>query len=644
MRILIANRGEIARRINRTALALGHTTVAVYADPDRDAPFVREASQAARLGPADLAQSYLSPERILEVASQTAADAVHPGYGFLSERADFASAVTGAGLVWIGPHPEAIARMGSKIEARALAAAAGVPTIPGYDASQAAEDLAAAAERIGYPVLVKAAAGGGGKGIRIVHEPAAFQAALDEAIREAERSFGNSEMIVERYIERARHIEVQIVGDKHGNVVDLGTRECSVQRRYQKLLEEAPAPNLGEEARAGLCATARQLASSIGYDSTGTVEYVVDQATDEFFFLEMNTRLQVEHPVTEAITGLDLVALQLEVASGGALPVAQRDVRFTGHAIEVRINAEDASRGFVPQIGRVTHLAVPSGVRWDSAVEAGSEITPHYDSMIAKLITHGSTRDEALRRLRTALDRLLVGGPTTNGGFQRWLVEQEELVDATVTTRFLEQHPFPAEESTEAVARRAASLWQRALRERSSECERGPWSSLGDFRVTPHAPTPRLALRDARGAVFEIGEVGRDADAPPSLAPEPDAVAFEVDLTTREVVLNVRGQSHSFRVLERSEHWAPSAGDDAADASEATRSPFPAVVTETPVAAGDRVQSGDVVIVIEAMKMLHSLTARGAGTIAEVHANVGDSVASNQVLVSYASDDDENID
>jgi acetyl/propionyl-CoA carboxylase alpha subunit len=392
MRILIANRGEIARRIERTAHRLGHETVAVYADPDRDAPFVAEATASVHIGPAALAESYLSPERLLDAARRSGASAVHPGYGFLSESAAFARAVVDAGLVWIGPHPKAIERMGSKIESRGLAAAAGVPTIPGFDRSQDPADLAKAAEGIGFPVLVKASAGGGGKGIRIVHAAEQFASALEQAAREAERMFGDATVMVERYVGHARHVEVQVVGDRHGGVIDLGTRECSVQRRYQKLLEEAPAPNLSDATRSGLCDAARELARSIGYDSTGTVEFVVDDDTGDYFFLEMNTRLQVEHPVTEEITGLDLVELQLLCAAGEPLPLSQAEVQLRGHAFEVRLNAEDPAAGFVPRVGTVTHLRIPEGIRWDGGIELGSEVTPHYDSLLAKLIVSGPDR------------------------------------------------------------------------------------------------------------------------------------------------------------------------------------------------------------------------------------------------------------
>ncbi len=625
MRILVANRGEIARRVQRTARRLGYETVAVYADPDADAPFVREADVAVRIGPASLADSYLSVERILEAAKTSGATSVHPGYGFLSENAAFARAVGEAGLVWVGPHAEAIERMGSKIEARRLAETSGVPTIPGFDRSQDPKDLADAAERIGYPVLVKAAAGGGGKGIRIVHDASGLAKALEEAARESERAFGDAALIVERYVERARHVEVQVVGDKHGNVVHLGTRECSVQRRYQKLLEEAPAPNLPDATRSGLCETACQLAAAIGYDSTGTVEYVVDDATGQFFFLEMNTRLQVEHPVTEEITGLDLVELQLRSAVGDPLPLAQDDVRFTGHAFEARINAEDATRGFLPQTGVVTHLRVPAGVRWESGVERGSAITPHYDAMIAKLITSGAERGDALRQLARALDALILGGVTNNAGFHRWLVAQSPVIEGCVTTRFLDEHEPPKDAYLAPAAAAAAHAWIAA---RAAARTSSVWSALGGFRVTPHAPTRSVALRDRHGDTHEIVfDDSTRTEAPSS-----------VDAITRSVAVNVAGHTHAFTVLSRSERWAPSEAEGHGGA-EAASAPFPAVVTEIPVSPGDAVSAGDVVVVIEAMKMLHSLTARGAGTVDEVRCAVGESVESKQVLVTFVPEE-----
>ncbi|MEM8903440.1 MAG: biotin carboxylase N-terminal domain-containing protein [Actinomycetota bacterium] len=641
MRILIANRGEIARRVIRTAHHLGHETVAAFADPDAAAPFVAEATASTRLGPADLSASYLSPDALLDAAKRTGATAVHPGYGFLSENAGFARAVIEAGLTWVGPNPDAIARMGSKIEARRLASSAGVPIIPGFDASQDPAELAAAADRIGYPVLVKAAAGGGGKGIRIVHDPSGFAAALAEATTEAERSFGDGSMIVERYVQRPRHVEVQIVGDRHGSVIELGTRECSVQRRYQKVLEEAPAPNLPDATRHGLRTSAVELARSIGYDSAGTVEYVVDDETGDYFFLEMNTRLQVEHPVTEHVTGLDLVELQLRVADGEPLPLAQGDVTLAGHAFEARINAEDATAGFAPQIGTITALDVPPGVRWDSGIVAGSEITPHYDSMVAKLVVGGSDRAVARRRLARALDELLVAVVVTNAGFHRWLIDQEPVVDGRITTRFLDEAALPDAPEVEDAAELAALAWEAARRSGSTD---GPWAALGTFRLVPHRPTRAVVLVDHTGTAHEIVTVGSARIDGRHLVIDDDGVTrrhvVAVDVDARRVAVVVDGHTHAFDVPTRSEHWAPAA-DAGHGHANAIVAPFPAVVTEVSAAPGDAVSGGQVLVVIEAMKMLHSLAAAGPGTVDEVRVAVGDQLASDQILVTFSTPDQE---
>ncbi len=626
MRILIANRGEIARRVIRTARTLGHTTIAVFADPDASAPFVAEADVSFHLGPADLASSYLSVERLLVAIAETGADAVHPGYGFLSENAAFAEAVVGAGCLWIGPRPEAIRMMGSKIEARRLAAAAGVPIIPGFDESQDPEALAQAADAIEYPVLVKAAAGGGGKGIRIVHEPAGFRAALAEAASEAERSFGDASMIVERFIQRPRHVEVQIVGDRHGSVIHLGTRECSVQRRYQKLLEEAPAPNLPPETRDGLHSVAVALAASIGYDSAGTVEFVVDDETGDYFFLEMNTRLQVEHPVTEEVTGLDLVELMIRVAEGEPLPITQDDVTFSGHAVEARVNAEDPANGFAPQIGTVSHLVVPSGVRWDSAVVAGSEITPYYDAMVAKLIVAGADRATALRRLGAALDELVLGGLVTNTGFQRWLIDREPVRDGRVTTRFLDETELPSRPEPASAA--AAEAWAAAVS--SSVDHASVWFGAGSFSLTPHRRSLPRVVVDADGVAHEVAR-GADSDR---------AAVASVSLADRTAAVNVDGHTQTFSVPSRSQRWAP-VGVGGHGSAGAVVAPFPGGVTEVAVLVGSTVAAGDPVVVIEAMKMLHTLTAAGPGTVEEVRVAVGDQVASNQVLVTFAAASDE---
>ena len=629
MRILIANRGEIARRIIRTAHRLGHETVAVYAEPDVDAPFVGEATMAVAIGPASLADSYLSGERILAAAAASGATAVHPGYGFLAENATFAQSCIDQDLIWIGPHPQAIASMGSKIEARAIAERAGVPTIPGWSESQDSGELAQAATQIGFPVLVKASAGGGGKGIRIAHDSTEFANALSEASAEAQHAFGDGSVIVERYVQRPRHIEVQIVGDKHGATAELGTRECSVQRRYQKLLEEAPAPNLTPETRRAIRDSAQAIAKTMGYDSAGTVEFIVDDETGDHFFLEVNTRLQVEHPVTEAITGVDLVELMIRVAAGEPLPLDPEHLRFQGHAIEVRIVAEDTSNGFAPQIGTVHQVRVPEDVRWDSAIESGSEISPHYDSMIAKLIVHGATRDGALAKMRRALDHLIIDGVVTTAGFHRWLLDQEPVVAGRVTTRLLDETTLPQRPDDELSAALAAGAiaWAQATDDGSDHSS--PWMG-SSFSVTPHEMKRNLGLVDADGEVYEIALTANDLQGK-QLPP------VAVDQRIRRVAVNEAGHTYSFSVPNRIERWAPSAATRKSS-GDALVAPFPAVVNEVTVTPGDEVEGDQVLVVIEAMKMLHSLRATGASTIAEVRVAAGDQIATGDVLVTFVND------
>ncbi len=633
MKLLVANRGEIASRVFATARRLGWRTVAVFAEPDRNAPFVRQGDEARCIGPAALDQSYLSVPRILAAAADASADAVHPGYGFLSENAEFARSAIDAGLTWVGPHPEAIAHMGAKVEARAIAERAGVPTIPG--ASEG--DLATAASEIGFPVLVKASAGGGGKGIRIVRSPDGFAAALGEARTEAFRSFGDDRLIVERYIERPRHIEVQIVGDRHGSIVHLGTRDCSSQRRYQKLLEEAPAPNLPDATREGLHEAAVALARHIGYDSAGTVEFIVDTDSGDFFFLEMNTRLQVEHPVTEAICGLDLVEMQLRSAIGANLGISQTEVTFSGHSIEARINAEDPSDGFSPRAGDVRHVSVPDGVRWDSAVEPGSEISPYYDPLIGKLIVHRPSRAAALDAVRGALDGLVLGPVPTNAGFLRWLVGTPQLRGGDMTTNIIDAlgaPEFPAPPPAADAAPAAAAAWLRHLRHDRNAGHDGPWSRLGPFRLTEHRPEAAVLLRDAAG---DLHEVSADAieghNAPAGMS----AAGMSTGASSSDegsVAVNVCGHTVTFEVPDRSDAWAP-AGTAGTGSVGDIAAPFPAVVVEVSVVAGEAVAAGDAVVTVEAMKMLHSLVAAGAGVVAEVRCTPGDAVEANQVLVSF---------
>lgn len=628
MKILIANRGEIARRVIRTARRLGHETVAVFGDPDRASAHVREADQSFRLGPAALSESYLSQQRLLAAIAETGADAVHPGYGFLAENASFAQAVVDAGALWIGPHPEAVQRMGSKIEARRIASAASVPIIPGYDKSQDPKDLAIAASEIGFPVLVKAAAGGGGKGIRIVHEASKFAETLAEAAEESERSFGDSAMIVERYITQPRHVEVQIVGDRHGNVVHLGTRECSVQRRYQKVLEEAPAPNLPDATRAGLHEAAVSLAVAMKYDSAGTVEFIVDDQTGDFFFLEMNTRLQVEHTVTEEITGLDIVELMIRSSQGEPLPITQEDVSFSGHSFECRINAENPATDFGPVIGKIKRLNLGetpanslSRIRWDAAVEEGDEVTPFYDSMIAKLIVWDVDRPTAISFLRGQLEELKIDGLVTTGPFHRWLVDRPEVVAGRVTTRLLDETLIPADPTL--AASYAAALWQGA--QGSAGANQSLFQSLGALRVTPHSSTLPTTVRSVDGELHAI----ELADFPTDLS----TTRHSVDVADRRVVVTLDGFPHHFEVPERSELWAQ-AGMGNANDGDAITAPFPGLVASIAVAAGQTVTAGQPCVVLEAMKMLHTLSAAFDGTVDEVAVSVGDQVGSKDVLVT----------
>jgi acetyl/propionyl-CoA carboxylase alpha subunit len=569
MVILVANRGEIARRVFRTADEWGVRTVAVYADPDIDAAHVHDAASAERIGPAALTDSYLSIDALLDAAQRSNATHLHPGYGFLSERTDFAEAVVNAGLTWIGPSPTSVASMGSKIEARNVATSAGVPVIPGFNESQDPATLQRAAEEIGYPILVKASAGGGGKGIRIALMPDDFEAALRDAKDEAMRSFGDDDVIVERYITRPRHIEIQIAADKHGTVVDLGTRECSVQRRYQKVLEEAPAPNLPDDVESAMRAAAVKISETIGYDSVGTVEFIVDASTNDFFFLEMNTRIQVEHTVTEEVTGIDLIALQIAVASGAPMPISRSafdDALATRpqHAFEARITAEDAWNGHVPQTGVIERLEVPDGpqIRWDAAIVQGSEIGTHYDSMIGKLIVSASSRLEALDGLQDALEGLEIVGLTTNIDFHRWLVAQPEMRAARITTRYLDETPLPRHSPFGDVG------------------PTSPWNTRFGRRITPHRS----------GFIF---------DSP-----------------------------------SRDDRWH--GNERTGDAGTHVVSPFPGLITEVHVGVGDQVAAGQTLLTIEAMKMLHPITASGPTTIASIDVARGDQVESHATLITFS--------
>ena len=624
MKLLVANRGEIARRVFRTAKKLDWTTVAIFAEPDFDAAFVNEADLSVCIGGAELAESYLNQDRILEHCRKLDITAVHPGYGFLSENADFAAAVIENGMIWVGPNPEVIASMGSKIKARSIADSAGLPLIPGFaDIDQQDDEaLASAATQIGYPVLLKAAAGGGGKGIRIANSPEEFPAALTAARTEAKRSFSDDAIIVERYIQRPRHVEVQIMGDKKGNLIELGTRDCSIQRRYQKLMEEAPAPNLPPDTEIGLRSAALALGRSMDYDNAGTVEFVVDVESGDYFFLEVNTRLQVEHPVTEQVTGLDLVELQLLAATGVPLPITQEDVAITGHAIEVRINAEDPTNSYAPQTGSIETIKIPTerqGVRWDGAFDNQGKITPHYDSMIAKLIVSAPNRDAALDQLVSALDDLLIGPLVTNAGLYRWLAEEPEIRTATMTTRYLDENIPPDAPRSESINSEAVAI----LQHQSSSADPGAWHQLPNFRVLPNKHRLVGVYEDQNGELQELVTPNKDVEKPATFNHKPDLLC-----------INQNGHTISLQPVDRTQVWISDAASTRGALADVL-APFPAVVVEIPVGAGDLVQSGDAVLVIEAMKMLHTLTAPGTGTIESVWVSNGESVEAKQILVTF---------
>ena len=541
-KILIANRGEIARRIIRTCKRMGVRTVCVYSEADAKAAFVREADEAVLIGPAAASESYLRGDRIVAAAVNARAEAIHPGYGFLSENVEFAKACEAAGVVFIGPTPEAISAMALKGAAKALMTRAGVPVTPGYHGNdQTVERLRDEAGRIGYPVLIKAVAGGGGKGMRRVDRAEDFADALASAQREGLNAFGDAKMLIERLIEVPRHIEIQVFGDNFGSVVHLFERDCSLQRRHQKVIEEAPAPDLPEALRAAMGAAAVKAAQAIGYRGAGTVEFIVDVGAGiegaAFYFMEMNTRLQVEHPVTEEITGLDLVEWQLRVAAGEALPLAQAELAISGHAIEARLYAEDPEREFLPATGRLERLEFPEGVRVESAVEAGDEVSVFYDPMIAKIVVHGPDRTEALARMRTALVETRLQGLATNLGFLRRVVSEPDFAAARIDTGFIGRHldgllqPWPDAEAPE---------WAVAA-------DRGsPWNDVGGWMLNlPPRPHLFLAEGDGHSAGVATGEV---------LAPMPGkvvevfvAVGDAVEKGQRLLVLGAMKIEHTMK-------------------------------------------------------------------------------------------------
>ncbi len=658
-KVLVANRGEIARRIFRTLGEMGLETVAVYSDADRDCPHTRAADEAVRLGPAPSAESYLDQDAVIAAAKATGAGAIHPGYGFLAENAGFAERCAEQGLTFIGPGPEAIRVMGNKTEAKALAVKAGVPVIEGFPLDDLdAEATRRQAEDLGFPLLVKAAAGGGGKGMRVVSDPSELDVAVAAAAREAESAFGDGSLLIERLVDSPRHVEVQVLGDAHGQCVHLFERDCSVQRRHQKVFEESPSPAVSAELRERMGAAAVALARAVDYRGAGTVEFLLEPgANGSFFFLEMNTRLQVEHPVTEAVTGLDLVRLQVEVAQGLPLGFGQDDLELSGHAIEARLYAEDPANDFLPATGTVSLWAVPKlpGLRIDSGVEQGSEVTIHYDPMLAKVIASGRDRAEALRRLHRGLAELAAGGLTTNREFLLAVLEHDAFRRGDADTAFVDRHlpagarPRRAGAATLELHAVAATLHLFDQRRRLPiPVPAGIPSGWRNNRWRPQEQAfehagKRLAVRyvahEEDRFTIEVGSLdGESRQLDARLADcRGDVLVAEIDRVRRRFRigqgagdrLSVHGLgrvSELTRVSRFPERQASAVAGGCA-------APMTGRIVEVAVAEGDRVEAGATLVVLEAMKMEHRLVAQGAGMVQEVRARGGQMVDPDEVLV-----------
>ncbi len=655
-KLLIANRGEIACRIIATARRLGIATVAVFSDADAHARHVSLADEAWPIGPAPARDSYLVGARIVDVAQRSGAQAIHPGYGFLSENADFAEACAAAGIVFVGPPASAIRAMGSKSAAKALMERSGVPLVPGYHgAAQDLPLLAQEAGRIGYPVLIKASAGGGGKGMRVVDAPGGLHEAVEGAKREALAAFGDDRVLIERYLTHPRHIEIQVFADTHGQVVSLFERDCSIQRRHQKVVEEAPAPGMDGVRRAAMGEAACAAARAVGYVGAGTVEFIAQDG--EFHFMEMNTRLQVEHPVTEMITGQDLVEWQLRVAAGEALPLGQDALSIAGHAIEVRVYAEDPARDFLPSIGTLAHLRQPTGtasVRVDTGVRQGDAITPYYDPMIAKLIVHGPDRPEAVRRLRAALAEYEVAGVQTNLGLLRAIAADAEFAAGTFDTGFLGRNPALSQPATEAandtVIAAASLAWLNGVRAAAAAQDVwSPWTLADGWRVNGAGQyrlqflhgdgIAKVDLTPLQGGLTALDFDGRRLVAEANK--DGDGMALRLDGVLRRLrvirieaafVVIDRGQTHVLRLVD------PLAPPSLAVASDDRLSaPIPARVARVLVQPGDAVRKGDTLVVLEAMKMELTLSAPLDGTVATVPHAVGEMVEEGTVLVTFAT-------
>ncbi len=640
--LLIANRGEIACRIIRTARALGIRTVAVYSDADATALHVRQADEAVHIGASPARESYLVGERIIAAAKSTGAEAIHPGYGFLSENADFAQAVLDAGLIWVGPNPDSIRAMGLKDAAKERMIAAGVPVTPGYlGEDQSPDRLQREADAIGYPVLIKAVAGGGGKGMRRVDTAAEFADSLVSCQREAASSFGNTDVLIEKYILSPRHIEVQVFGDTHGNVVHLFERDCSLQRRHQKVIEEAPAPGMDAATREAICAAAVKAAKAVDYVGAGTIEFIADASeglrADRIWFMEMNTRLQVEHPVTEEITGQDLVEWQLRVASGELLPKRQDELSIDGWAIEARLYAEDPASGFLPSIGKLDFFSIGEShlIRTETGVALGSEISPYYDPMIAKLISHGRSRDSAAYGLANACRNSIVAPVKTNAAFLARALSSADFLLGIIDTGFIANHEAelvgsgePSAAAIECAAMAvlhdemgdagSVQLWQYETRRQPEPYPGSVWRSLAGFRMAAE-PRIRIALtRD--GLTFVVDRVVGKA-----------AMLSTIIKDDRILVADM-GESYLFTRLRSDGVTAGGAADGA------ILSPMPGRIIAVDVAAGDVVTKGQKLVTLEAMKMEHSLTAPFDGTVADLTAVEGGQVTEGTLLVRIEKD------
>ena len=661
-KVLIANRGEIACRVIRTCARLGIATVAVYSDADKNALHVEIADQAVHIGAAAARESYLRIEKIITACKETGADAVHPGYGFLSENEDFAEACEKAGIIFIGPPPAAIAAMGGKSESKALMEKAEVPLVPGYHGdNQDADFLAKEAEKIGYPVLIKASAGGGGKGMRVVERTAEFHDALAGAKREGKASFGDDKVLIEKYLINPRHVEIQVFADRHGNTVYLFERDCSIQRRHQKVVEEAPAPLFDEKTRAAMGQAAVAAAKAIGYVGAGTVEFLLD-ARGQFYFMEMNTRLQVEHPVTELITGLDLVEQQIRAAEGHVLPFKQTDLAINGHAVEVRLYAEDPANNFLPGAGQIKFLRFPmesDTVRVDTGLREapfgnGDSVSIHYDPMIAKIMAHGATRAEAVQNLAKALDETLVYGPKTNLAFLRRVVRHPEFAAGKVSTRFIKAHEhdlLPPAEKIADINFAAMALSLKAQTLHFGETVSDPWGLSGGWRIgtvaedlyrfKDHERDVTVTLRAQESEGHFTVQVDKNAYEA-RVIPSGYDISFDLRIGAEsfnavllrdavQVVLLREGQTVEAVYLD-----PLAASGDADDAAGRLTAPMHGKVVALRVQSGDAVKKGQALVVVEAMKMEHTITAPADGTVKFIHAKVGDQVDEKLELISFA--------